>query len=193
MSAKATCRVSGRIGSVRVSGLTGQHQPQAAPAQLDPSAEAAAVSMRHQLQAELSALEQAGRALASGAAQLAELEGVLVHQAEEKVLELALEIAAKVLMQEVRAGRHEVAPIVEEALQRVPTRRDVVVRLHPEDLARCQAAGEGSDPAEGFEIRFVADPTVPRAGCIVETPEGVIESTLEGHLERLGEALRAPE
>lgn len=193
MSAKATCRVSGRISSVRVSGPTGWHQPQAERAELAPSAEAAAAEVRSQLQAELSALEQARSALASGAAQLAELEGRLVLQAEEKVLELALEIATKVLMQEVRADRHEIGPIVKEALQRVPTRRDVVVHLHPDDLARCQAAGEGSGPAEGPEARFVADPAVPRAGCIVETPEGVVESTVEGHLERLGEALRAPE
>lgn len=194
MTTKATCRVSGRIHAVRVDGVTTPVRPDVqAPRRppAKPADDAAVVEMRQRLEAERAGLDQARRALASGAAQLAQMESDLVRQAEGQVLELALEIAAKVLMQEIRADRYEIDPIVKEALRHAPTRREVVVRLHPDDLARC---GQGSSPpAESGDVQLVADPSVPRAGCVVETPEGVVESALDAHLATLGEALRGLE
>lgn len=188
MSTRPTCRLASPIGSVRVQAPAGEDREGPDPSRPDARAE----QLARQLESELAEVAQARGALAAGAAGLAEAEGRLVRQAEGQVLELAMEIAAKVLSQEIRTERHEIEPIVGEALSRVPTRRDVVIRLHPDDLARCEGAGEAEPGGEG-DVRFVADVAVGRGGCVIETAEGVVESTVEGNLGRLGDALRAPE
>jgi len=184
VTAPLTCRLAGPIGSARL--LEGSGGAQPAP-------DAQAARLYEQLQAERAELARAREALAAGAARLAGLEGELIRQAQQQVLELALEIAARVLSQEIRAARHEIEPIVAEAMRRVPSRRDVVVHLHPEDLARCTPPGEAIGADDEADVRFVADPAVPVAGCLIETPEGVVESDVAGNLQRLAEALRGQE
>jgi flagellar biosynthesis/type III secretory pathway protein FliH len=73
----------------------------------------------------------------------------------------------------------------------MPIRREVTVRLNPQDFPACKAArpAEGEGSSANADVVFVADPSVPRAGAIVESPQGVIESTIEGHLAAVGEAL----
>ena len=147
--------------------------------------------MEQTLQADRAALQQSCRAAAAAAEQLTQLRADLVAEAEEQLATLAVEIARKVLMQEIRAGRHEIDPIVAEALRHAPVRGDVTVRLNPQDHARCSAAAELPD--NGGHVRFLADPAVPPAECVLETSEGTIESSVEANLARVAEALTQPE
>jgi flagellar biosynthesis/type III secretory pathway protein FliH len=93
-----------------------------------------------------------------------------------------------VLAQEVRAERYEIEPIVREALERVGGSGEVVVRLNAEDLAR----GGLADPGDDGRIKYVADPSVRPAGCIVETTDGLVVATIEDGLAAAAEALRSP-
>jgi len=158
------------------------------------------------LQAERDRLVQAGKALTSGLAELSRLREEMIRQSEQQLLELALEIARKVLMQEIQAGRYEIDPIVKEALLHVPTGQDVIVHLHPDDWSACQMAREevpGSRPAglgaseassaAAGGVQFVADPGVRRGECLLETSEGVVESVVDNHLADIGEALKNAE
>jgi flagellar assembly protein FliH len=126
---------------------------------------------------------------------LRSLETQWARQAEEQVVELALAVAAKILMQEIRAERHEIDPIVKALLARLPAGQDAVLRMHPQDLLRCdlaRAAGaEGDDAPAG--VRFLADSTVKRTECILETPQGFVRTDVESHLRELAAALRTPE
>ena len=45
----------------------------------------------------------------------------------------------------------------------------------------------------GGNIRFVADPSVPRAECVLETTEGIVQSAIEQHIERIADALQNAE
>ncbi len=121
---------------------------------------------------------------------LSRLREKMIRESERQLVELALEIARKVLMQEVQAGRYEIDPIVKEALLHVRTRQDVLVRLHPDDWAACQTAREAEGSAGAGNVRFVADPSVRRAACLLETSEGMVESTMEANLENIAEALK---
>jgi flagellar biosynthesis/type III secretory pathway protein FliH len=42
-------------------------------------------------------------------------------------------------------------------------------------------------------ISFVGDPNIGQAECVLETPKGIIESFINEHIERLGEALKKVE
>ena len=138
-------------------------------------------------------LRQAIGALNSAAQQLDEARGQLLREAEEQLIDLAIDIARKILMQEIEAGRAQIDPIVAEALKRVPPRQQVIVHLNPEDHAQCEMAEQSEDSGAANNVRFVADPSVPRAGCVVETSEGVVDSSVQEHLAEIASALKNPE
>ena len=163
-----------------------------APGVPEPDAPASAVLEQFQRERddERAALNHALAALHSGLEQISTLREEILKDAEAQLVELAVDIARKVLMQEIQAGRYAIDPIVQAALRQVPPRQDVTAHLHPEDWARCQMVRESSsNPAAGY-IRFVADPGVPRAECLLETPEGIVQSAVDEHLERITDALR---
>jgi flagellar assembly protein FliH len=145
------------------------------------------------LERERKALLQAVAALGEGARQFQQHREELVKEAEHQILELAVNIARKVVMQEIQAGRYEIDPIIQEALQRVPTRQEVVVRLNPSDLQKSQLASAPAPEGDNPGVRFVADPSVPPAHCLLETPQGIVESAVELHLDDIASALKNPE
>ncbi|MFW6133303.1 MAG: FliH/SctL family protein [Planctomycetota bacterium] len=128
-------------------------------------------------------------ALIQAASELSALRRQVLDEAEQQLLDLAVDIASKVLAQEIRAERYEIEPIVREALSRVSGGDEVVVRLNPSDHRRCGL--EEADLGEG--VRLVADASVQPAECRVETGGGVVASTVEGQLDEMREALKAPE
>ena len=130
-------------------------------------------------------LVQVGKALESAVQRLSALEEQTIADAETPLVELALAVAQKVLMQEIENGRYCVETIVREALRHLPTRRDIVVRLNPEDLVAWEQAAAGAAATE--KLPLVADSRLQRAECLVETAEGVVSATLA---DRLREAAR---
>lgn len=105
------------------------------------------------------------------------------------IARLAVEIARKILQCEISRGDYNIQAIVEEALKRAPTHQDIVVRVNPEDLSHCQQLGQQGVEGSPAGLKFVADWSVARADCVVETPKGIVKSFVEQHLERIGEAL----
>ena len=96
--------------------------------------------MKEQSDAELAGLRSAQAALEDASSKLRQLQDRFLAEAEEQLLTLSIDIAEKVLMQAIEAGRYEIDPIVKEALSKIPTNADVVVRLHPDDLDRSEVA-----------------------------------------------------
>jgi flagellar biosynthesis/type III secretory pathway protein FliH len=120
----------------------------------------------------------------------------LFAEHNEEIAKLSVEIARKVLARQVRDGDYEIESIVREALKNAPTRKDLVVHLNPEDHILLQKAlqhrkescGEDSD-SDLAGIKFISDSNIGRAECLLETPKGIIESQVNEHLERIGNAL----
>jgi flagellar biosynthesis/type III secretory pathway protein FliH len=107
-----------------------------------------------------------------------------------EIARLAVEIARKILVCKIAQGDYDIQAIVEEALKRAPTRQQIVIRLNPQDLPRCQQYQQENpeDPFAGLEL--AADPGIGPGECLVETPKGIVKSFIEEHLERIGEALK---
>ena len=146
-----------------------------------------------QVEADLTALRMAKTALEKAADKCRLAREKIIEQAEGQLLDLSIDIARKVLMQEIQAKRYQIEPIVREALSRIPQRTDVVVHLHPDDLARCELAKQdGLDSAQAT-VRFTADPGVDRGECLLRTSEGTVKSTVEEHLAEITETLGSPE
>jgi flagellar biosynthesis/type III secretory pathway protein FliH len=144
--------------------------------------------------AEIAQLCQTLKALAN---QLNRFYDELLAMQKGEIARLSVEIARKILMQKVQKEDYKIESIVEAALENAPTHQDVVVRLHPEDLAQLQRL-QSSDTARSHQagsgglfpgIEFVPDASIGRAECLVETPKGVIKSLVDEHIQRISEAL----
>ena len=195
----ATVQLGLPIASVRLveppRGLVAQQAQSAAGtpgAMADAGSAAATDQAGKALQAQRAELASARAALVSGLKQVAELRDSVIKAAEQQIVQLAIDVARKVLMQEIQAGRYEIDPIVQAALAQVTSWQEVVVHLNPEDFARCRQAQESSrDDSSG--VRFAADPAVKRSECVLETAQGVVRSATEEHLREIASALQEPE
>lgn len=105
------------------------------------------------------------------------------------IAKLAVEIARKILNWQTSAGDYSIQEIIEGALKRAPTRQELVVHVNPQDLPQCQQLQQELPDSQLAELNLVADPSIARAGCLVETPKGIVRSFIEEHLDRIAEAL----
>jgi len=112
---------------------------------------------------------------------------------KEEIAKLSVEIARKILIQKVQEGDYEIESIVKETLNNAPTRQDLVVHLNPEDLADCQKTQQDDNDGTLADIKLVADTNIGRAECVLESPNGIIRSLIDEHLEQIGKALKKTE
>jgi flagellar biosynthesis/type III secretory pathway protein FliH len=169
-------------------------RPVEAPPVKAPPPEALLAEAKAALEASKARLDEEGRRLAETRAALTKaIEGLRAAEsdvlagAEAQVIELSLAIAGKVIMQEIEAGRFQMEPVVREALRHVPSRRDVIVHLSPPDAAAWQQGGTVA-PANGMKV--VADSTLSRGDCLVETAEAAVLATVTERLEAVAQTLR---
>jgi flagellar biosynthesis/type III secretory pathway protein FliH len=144
-------------------------------------------------QAQNAALSQTCLALNGVVDKLNQFYDKLFAEHKEEIARLSVEIARKVLVQQVQNGDYEIESIIKEALKNAPTRQDVVVHLNPEDHILCQKAQQDEPNGALAGIKFISDPNIGRAECLLETPKGIVESLIDEHLERIGKALKKAE
>lgn len=133
-------------------------------------------------------LGQAARQAKALLASMAEGRAQMLGEMEDMVAPVVFEALIRVVgdipqsAELVRAG-------VKRALNEVVGREPVCVRLHPADAALIDADGEVASDA-GWQIRVVADDSLVRGGCIVETVHGDIDARWSTQLTRLHRTLR---
>ncbi len=115
----------------------------------------------------------------------------LVLRGEQDVVRLAMGIARRVVK---RALAHDPTLVLEQvraALALVVTPTRVVLSVHPADEALVRDALPSLAAAIGASahVDLDADAAVSRGGCVVRTPGGRIDATIEAQLDRLAEAL----
>ena len=107
---------------------------------------------------------------------------------QEQIARLSVEIARKILAQKVEKGDYEIETIIKEVLSKSPERHDIDIHLNPEDLNNLQNTLQKEPLFAG--IKFTSDPNVGRAECLLKSPKGNIESSINEHLEQIYEALK---
>ena len=132
----------------------------------------------------LQALAAAGDALAAERAEVAE-------RVEHQAVELALELAGKVVAGTVEAQPERVLDVVRGALRCLVERERVQVLVHPEDLAIVR---ESMDRLRGElggieHVEVQEERRLGRGGAIVRTPDAEIDADLRTKLERARAAI----
>lgn len=96
----------------------------------------------------------------------------------DQVLNLALDVARQVLAGELAARPERILDVVNLALrQMVETTREARLLLNPEDAAIVRPLlNEALDKSR---LRIVEDSRIVRGGCLIETPQGDLDATLQ--------------
>jgi len=111
---------------------------------------------------------------------------------ESDLRSLAVHIAERILERELGINPETVVDIAAAALRQAGAPRDVLLRVHPDDLK----ALERGRPrllercARAQSVQFRADATLGRGGCIVETELGTVDARLPVQLDAIERALR---
>jgi flagellar biosynthesis/type III secretory pathway protein FliH len=113
--------------------------------------------------------------------------------AKDAALVLARKMAEKIVGRAVELDPSVMGEIAGQALAASRARSgSVVLRVHPDDLA----AVEQTRPhwsqriAAAADVRLVADDSIGRNGCVVETAVGRLDARLQTQLDVLERALR---
>jgi flagellar biosynthesis/type III secretory pathway protein FliH len=136
-------------------------------------------------------IQQALAALQKAAAQLQESAVRLFASHREQLIRLSLEIAAKILAKDIQEQNYQIEAILQKALEGIGSNLPITIRLHPQDLQTLQQAGENGIDRLPSSIRWIPDPTLKPAECILQTEEEMIEWIIDEHLKRISDALLA--
>ena len=126
------------------------------------------------------------------AAELLEARHELIASAEPQIVRLALEVARVVVAREVDADPDILKGSLTRAMLKAAGDERLRLRLHPDDVHRL---GDYLDTlaarfaSRGVEV--IPDPTVGRAGVIVETRSGTVDARLETQLDKIEHSMLA--
>jgi flagellar assembly protein FliH len=139
---------------------------------------------RVQVEHALSAVHAAERSVSA-------LRDEYLARAEAAAVELALQIAEKVIGSAVAADPQAVLDIVSGALLRTTDRDHLVVEVNPEDFALVRDAAEELAARQGGirRMEVVSERRVDRGGCVVRTQEGEIDARISAQIDRVRQLL----
>jgi len=114
----------------------------------------------------------------------------IVREAETSMIEIALEVAKKIVA-DMPVDAAMVEATVREALRQVEDTAEIIIQLHPDDLAllRQHQSPILTGTPEAGQLRFTQSPDVSHGGCIVQTRFGMIDARRETKIEQLRQSL----
>ena len=134
-------------------------------------------------------LSQVCRTLQNATDKIKEFQQNVFKEYKEQIAKLSVEIARKILMQQIEQGDYKIDTIIKEALKDAPTYQNLIVHLNPEDLSQYQKVGQNNTAELPEGIEFTADSRIGRAECMLETPKGIVELSIDENLDRIAKAL----
>ncbi|MCC6141102.1 MAG: response regulator [Nitrospira sp.] len=117
-----------------------------------------------------------------------------LHQTvEDDVVNVAFQIAVKILRDRADEVKEQVVAQAKAALAALKESGRATITVHPADAATLEALrGELSQVGDlTLVLHIESDITLSRGSCIVQTANRVVDASLDTQLFRLGEALRA--
>lgn len=131
-------------------------------------------------------LEAGTMRLASAIADLSAVRGVLMRRAERDLVRLAVSMAERVLRREVDVDRELLVVMARVAIDRLGEQAAATIHLNPVDH---EAVSTRHATELGKSVELVADPSVPRGGCLVRSSFGLIDTGIDSQVRELSRAL----
>lgn len=138
-------------------------------------------------------ISSAARALERALRDLEALRAEVADAVELDAIELALELAEKILATTLELRPELILEVIRGALRRLGDRRRVIVAVNPENLETVRLL-VGELPAQGSGIEHcevVSDERVGVGGAIVRSVEGEVDASAPTQLEHAREVIAA--
>ncbi len=132
-------------------------------------------------------VDQMREELSRTIAQIAGLNAEITAGAEVQLVELALEIAKKIVQREVSIDREIALTLVKVSLKRLNNRATAQVHLNPDDFAFVDAHREKLDFHGSLEI--IEDRSISVGGCLIRTETGDIDARIESQFDEISHGL----
>jgi flagellar assembly protein FliH len=114
----------------------------------------------------------------------------VVQEGETALISLAIATAEKIVAG-LPIDAKLVEAVVREALQQTEDTAEIIIQLHPDDLAllRQHNAPVLAGLPESGPLRFASSSEVTRGGCIVQTHFGLVDARRETKIKQLRQTL----
>lgn len=112
---------------------------------------------------------------------------LLYKEVEEDVISLVMEISTKIIGEELQQNKDLIFSLIRQALSKCAFKNKLILRVSQADyLNVAENKDRISRMVEGIsEIEVVADLSLSEGGCIIETPSGEINSSIQTQLIEL--------
>lgn len=109
---------------------------------------------------------------------------------ESDIVHLVLDIAAKVIGDEIRNNEQAIIGIVRETLESCSSREHIVIKVSPEDYETVQANEEKlrSMVKDLNELEIKKDNSLQKGSCIIDTGFGTVDGSADTRLESIRKA-----
>lgn len=125
------------------------------------------------------------RRLAETIEELGQLRNEMIHRTERQAVQLVLAIAERIVQREISLDRTILLGMARVALDRLGEYGTATIRLHPDDYHAI-----GAKPSvDGAAVEVLADPSVSRGGCHVQSDFGFMDVSPESQFRELARAL----
>jgi flagellar assembly protein FliH len=118
---------------------------------------------------------------------LSNLTTELTQRAERDLVDLALQIARKIVRREVTIDREVALTLVKVSLEKMHQRSVAEIRLNPEDLAYVEANRDKLEFRGSLE--FIEDNSISIGGCLIHTDTGDIDARIESQFDEIAHGL----
>ena len=133
-------------------------------------------------------LEAVSRRYGESMLELGKLRSSLYLQVEREVVKLAVEVAKKIVHRELQVDKDIIQTLVRVALSHVAEKSAVTVHLSPQDYSHLMALRDELSQSEGRDISLLADKSIERGGCLIQTECGDIDARIEEKFREVEQA-----
>lgn len=115
----------------------------------------------------------------------------IVAAAEPEVIRMAVALAEKLLQRQLEENEESILPLLEKSLEELSGGREIRVKVPSQDLDFCRQRLEQirEKLKPGTHLELLADPSLKRGSCRVESEEGQVEISVQDNFAGLSEAL----
>ena len=159
------------------------HQAHLAALEREAFANGHAAGERAGLEAGNKRAEAMLRRLAQSIDELRSLRATMIRQTEQQMVQLSLAIARRILRREATVDEDLLVAMARVALERLGDSGSATIRLNPDDFGH--TVQRHGDHWAGARVRVIADPSVSRGGCIVESDFGLIDASVDAQFEQV--------
>ncbi len=108
-------------------------------------------------------------------------------ESEEQVLQLVVELAKKVIGDELIQSKEVILSLVNQALQKCAFKKKLILKISPQDSGYIlENKNRICMMVEGIsDIDIVSDLSLTQGSCIIETPSGEINSSIDVQIKEI--------